>query len=164
LDQFVDINKTVNAAISILHHEIVKYTDNFHAELKNNIPLIMGNNQQLGQVVINLLMNACQALPSRQCGIWISTGYDASTGQVIFSVKDEGGGIPKDLRNRIMEPFFTTRVDEGGTGLGLTISNSIIKNHNGVLDFTSEHGTGSVFSVRIPAVGPMERSVYSEAS
>ena len=163
-DQLVDINKTVNAAISILHHEIVKYTEDFHAELGEEIPLVIGNSQHLGQVVINLLMNACQALPSRQCGIWITTGYDATAGQVLISVKDEGGGVPKELTTRIMEPFFTTKVDGGGTGLGLTISKSIIKDHNGNLDFTSEQGKGSVFTVRIPAVDPMERSKYSEAT
>ena len=158
-DQLVDVNKTVSAAISILHHEIVKYTENFHAELGDGIPLVMGNSQHLGQVIINLLMNACQALPSRQYGVWLTTGYDAAAGQVIISVRDEGVGVPKELATRIMEPFFTTKVDGGGTGLGLTISKSIIKDHNGVMDFTSEQGKGSVFTVRIPAVDPMERSI-----
>jgi C4-dicarboxylate-specific signal transduction histidine kinase len=163
-DQSVEINETVNAAITIMHHELVKYTENFHLELGDDIPLIKGNSQQLAQVIINLLMNACQSIPSRQHGVWITTGYDSDSGEVIISVKDEGGGIPRELGSRILEPFFTTKLDRGGTGLGLTISNSIIKDHNGVLEFISEPGKGSVFTVRIPTAGSTERSIYSEAS
>jgi PAS domain S-box-containing protein len=163
-DQYVEINETVNAAITIMHHEIVKYTEHFHLELGDNIPLVKGNSQQLAQVIINLLMNACQSLPSRQQGVWITTAYDPGAGEVRVYVKDEGGGIPRELGNRILEPFFTTKLDRGGTGLGLTISNSIIKDHNGVLEFNSEQGKGTVFTVRIPTSEAMERSIYSEAS
>jgi PAS domain S-box-containing protein len=163
-DQRVDINETVNAAISILHHEIVKFTENFHLELGDGIPLLKGNSQQLAQVIINLLMNACQALPSREQGVWITTGYDPEAGCVTISIRDEGGGVPEGLRSRIMEPFFTTKLDRGGTGLGLTISNSIIKDHNGVLEFISEPGKGTVFTVRIPSAESRERSINSEAN
>jgi PAS domain S-box-containing protein len=163
-DQYVEINETVRAAISILHHEIVNHTENFNMELGDDIPLVRGNSQQLAQVIINLLMNACQSLPSRQHGVWITTGYDREADEVKISVRDEGGGVPEGLRSRILEPFFTTKLDRGGTGLGLTISNSIIKDHNGVLEFTSEQGKGTVFTVRIPAAESMERSIYSEAS
>ena len=137
-----DVNHVATSAVSILHYELSKYTDNFHLELAENIPLVKGSSQQLGQVIINLLMNACQALPDKDCGIWMTTGYDPVAGQVTITVRDEGSGISREDSNRILEPFFTTKLDRGGTGLGLSICQSILKEHNAVLEFHSEPGRG----------------------
>jgi PAS domain S-box-containing protein len=150
--QDVDFNKVVTAAVSILHHELIKYTENFHLDLDEGIPHVKGSGQQLGQVIINLLMNACQSLPHKHCGIWLATGFDAATGQVTTTVRDEGSGMSRDVGNRIMEPFFTTKLDTGGTGLGLSICQSIIKDHNGFLEFKSEPGNGTTFVVKIPEI------------
>jgi len=150
LDQEVDVNRVVSTAVSILHHEIVRYTKNFNLVLSQEVRPVKGSSQQLGQVMINLVMNACQALPDKQCAIWVTTGFDAEAGQVTISVKDEGIGMPHDVCDRIMEPFFTTKLDNGGTGLGLSISRSIIKEHNGFMDFESEPGKGTTFVVKIP--------------
>ncbi|MCM2356641.1 MAG: PAS domain S-box protein [Geobacteraceae bacterium] len=147
----VDVNQVVTAAVSILHHQLVRHTENFHLDLAENIPRVKGSSQQLEQVVINLLMNACQALPAKQCGIWVATGFDAAADRVTIAVRDEGGGMSRELGDRIMEPFFTTRLDSGGTGLGLSISHSIVKEHNGSLEFESEPGKGTTFIVKIPA-------------
>jgi polar amino acid transport system substrate-binding protein len=96
-------------------------------------------------------MNACQALPSPERGIWLSSGFDADARQVIVSIRDEGAGIPPEVGSRIMEPFFTTKLDSGGTGLGLSISLAILKEHNATLEFTSTPGSGTTFIIRIPA-------------
>jgi PAS domain S-box-containing protein len=149
----VDLNKVATSAITLLHHELVKFTANFHVDLAEKLPKVKGNNQQLGQVLINLLTNACHALPDKSCGIWLSTGFDAAAGEVILSVRDEGCGITRDDGSRIMEPFFTTKLDSGGTGLGLSICCSIIKDHAGRLDYSSEPGRGTTFTVRLPAQG-----------
>jgi PAS domain S-box-containing protein len=146
----VNINRVATLAVSILHHEISKFTHEFHLDLEENIPVIRGNSQQLGQVITNLLMNACQALPDKRCSIWLETRYDAATGQVKITVRDEGSGMSREDCVRIMEPFFTTKLDKGGTGLGLFISQSIIKEHGGSLEFTSEPGKGTTFVVGIP--------------
>jgi PAS domain S-box-containing protein len=153
-DQAVDVNQVLKSAVSILHHEIVKYTEQFHLDLGQDVPVVKGSGQQLGQVFINLLMNACQALPSRKSGIWAATAYDGAAGQVTVVVRDEGCGMARDVRSRIMEPFFTTKLDHGGTGLGLSISHAIVKEHNGTLECTSEPGQGTTFTVRIPAGYP----------
>jgi signal transduction histidine kinase len=147
----VDVNQVAESAVSMLHHELVKYTGNFHLELAKNIPKVKGSSQQLGQVFINLLTNACHALPDRHAGVWLTTGFDAAACQVSITVRDEGCGIERDVFSRIMEPFFTTRLDEGGTGLGLSICNSIIKEQHGSLEFISEPGQGTTFIVRLPA-------------
>ena len=152
--QDVDVNKVVTTAVSILHYELNKYTENLHLDLDEGIPHVKGSSQQLGQVIINLLMNACQSLPGKHCGIWLATGFDAATGEVTTIIRDEGSGISREVGNRIMEPFFTTKLDTGGTGLGLSICQSIIKDHNGFLEFKSEPGNGTTFIVKIPASKP----------
>jgi PAS domain S-box-containing protein len=146
----VDVNQVATSAVSILHYELNKFTEKFHLELAENIPLVKGSSQQLGQIIINLLMNACQALPSRQCGIWLATSFDAAAGQVIISVRDEGHGMSPEKSRMIMEPFFTTKLDSGGTGLGLSICQSITKDHSWCMEFTSEPGKGSTFYLKIP--------------
>jgi len=146
----VDINRVATAAVTIIHHQLMKYTENFRLELAGDIPPVKGSYQQLEQVIINLLLNACHALPSKNSFIWLNTGFDADSGQVIVTLRDEGRGMTREESDRIMEPFFTTKLDSGGTGLGLSISNSIIKEHNGTLEFESEPGRGSVFFIRLP--------------
>ncbi|MCF6180227.1 MAG: PAS domain S-box protein, partial [Geopsychrobacter sp.] len=146
----VDLNAVVTSAVSMLHHELVRYTDNFHLDLADDIPLVKGIPQQLGQVVINLLMNACQALPSKDCPVSLSTVFDRENRQVWINVRDQGSGLPVGLKEKILEPFFSTKLDAGGTGLGLSISMSIIKDHGGELDFYSQPETGTTFTVKLP--------------
>ncbi len=150
----IDINATVQAAVAILQSQIVRYTERFTMELADSLPAVCGNNQQLGQVLINLLMNACQALPSTQCSISLRTSFDHEAGQVVIKIHDEGVGIPQELGRRIMDPFFTTKLDAGGTGLGLSISQSIIKEHDGMLEFRSDPGKGTTFFIRLPIPHP----------
>ncbi|GFO68126.1 hypothetical protein GMLC_17050 [Geomonas limicola] len=149
----VDLNKVATSAVTLLHHELVKFTSNFHVDLAGQLPKVKGNVQQLGQVIINLLTNACHALPEKSRGIWLSTGYDEARGEVTITVRDEGCGITRDDGSRIMEPFFTTKLDTGGTGLGLSICCSIVKDHLGRLEYLSEPGSGTTFTVRLPAQG-----------
>ena len=148
----VNINQVATMAVSILHHELVRHTENFHLDLTEDIPPVIGSSQQLGQVLINLLMNACQALTNRQSGIWLATDFDVPSDQVTITVRDEGCGMARKISDRIIEPFFTTKLDNDGTGLGLTICQSIIKEHNGIMEFSSEPGKGTTFVVRIPAI------------
>ncbi|NJC86970.1 MAG: PAS domain S-box protein [Desulfuromonas sp.] len=147
----VDVNQMVSSAVAILQRELVLYTENFRCELANEQPRVRGNSQQLGQVILNLLMNACQALPTRQHGIRLATAVDPATAQVIITVRDEGCGITVENGRQIMEPFFTTKLDSGGTGLGLWICRSIIAEHHGSLEFVSTPGAGTTFTVTIPS-------------
>jgi signal transduction histidine kinase len=134
----------------MLENQIKKYTDNFHVECEENIPKIKGSNQQIEQVIINLIINALQALSDRKCGIRIFTSFDKKTNSVMIEVIDEGKGMSEGLLERITEPFFTTKHDSGGTGLGLSISYAIIKEHKGSLEFKSEPGKGTTAYVRLP--------------
>ena len=153
-DENVNINQVVTSATSLLQHELVKHTNHFTMTLAENLPFIKGSGQQLGQVVINLLMNACQALTDNNQGIWVETNYDPEADLVLLTVRDEGRGMSVEDSRKIMEPFFTTKLDEGGTGLGLTICRSIVMEHAGTLEYDSTPGKGTTFFVRLPAFIP----------
>ena len=147
----IDINRTVQNAAALLWHHIHRYTDSFAMSLEAELPPVRGNAQQIEQVVINLIMNALQALPGKQCGVRVTSELDVDTDSIVVSVIDEGCGMNKKVRKHLTEPFFSTRIDQGGTGLGLYISSSLIKAHNGSLAFDSVPGKGTTATIRLPS-------------
>jgi signal transduction histidine kinase len=148
----VDIESVVRSAISLTGNMIHKSTRHFKAVYEKELPNVMGNFQNLEQVIINLVQNACQALDNPGNGIFITVTYDRDSGEIVIVVKDEGIGIPgKDLEY-ILEPFFTTKRSSGGTGLGLYMSSKIINDHGGTIHFNSTPGKGTLVEVRLPAV------------
>jgi PAS domain S-box-containing protein len=145
------INDVVRSAVMLLNHEIMKGTNRFEMDLGKDLPPVIGSEQQLEQVVINLIQNALQALSSKGQGVCVRTMRDPATGDVEVHVVDEGIGMSREVLERITEPFFSTRLDNGGLGLGLSICQSIVKRHGGVLRFESEVGKGTHAIVRFPA-------------
>lgn len=150
LNETVDINKVVEMAILITSNLIKKSTNNFQIEYGKNIPLVKGNVQQLEQVVINLINNACQSLIENTAKIKVTTYLNSSKKKVRIKVEDEGVGIEEKDLKYIMDPFFTTKRNMGGTGLGLSVSYSIVKSHKGSLKLYSEPGKGTTVKVSIP--------------
>jgi signal transduction histidine kinase len=134
----------------MLHNEIRKHTDKFQCILAENLPPVTGSFQQLEQVIVNLTLNALQALTCRGEGVSLATSYVQSIGEVVVKVRDEGVGMSDEVRQAIFDPFYTTRLDSGGTGLGLSICFSIVKEHGGIIECESEPGRGSTFFVRLP--------------
>ena len=149
----VRINDVVRAGLGILNHEILKGTRRFETQYGEEIPPVMGSPRELEQVIINLLNNALQALSSTSHGIAVKTSRNSGTGEVEVYVVDEGVGMSPELLSRISEPFFSTRLDNGGLGLGLSICRSIVKDHGGSLSFESEVGKGTRAIVRLPRIG-----------
>jgi signal transduction histidine kinase len=145
-----DLNTIVSMAATILNSQIKHSCRNFNLVLDETVPTVRGNPQQLEQVVINLILNAIQSLPTRERKVTVSTSFDRDNGFVLIMVDDEGAGMPPDVKERIGEPFFTTKIDRGGTGLGLAISAFIIKEHQGLLEFESEPDNGTTVRVKLP--------------
>ena len=155
----LEINSVVDAAMLLLRHHVKKYTDNFKLELGEATPCIMGSSQQLEQVIINLVMNALQSLTDRKQGLSLKTSFSAEKRTVLITVSDEGCGIPDEVKNKIMEPFFTTRLDSGGTGLGLSITSSIVVAHQGEIEIASRAGEGTVVTVSLPLAEAYQEGV-----
>ncbi len=144
----INVNEVVEVAINITNNFIKKSTTNFGVNYSSGFPLVWGNANQLEQVVINLINNACQSLTKKNQKITISVYEELN--KVVIEVKDEGEGInEKDLK-KIFDPFYTTKREKGGTGLGLSISYNIIKNHNGDFKIESEIGKGTKAKIYLP--------------
>ncbi len=138
------------AALTLLNNLIRKSTNKFSLSYGPEIPTFKGNSQQIEQLVVNLVINACQALPDSSKGVHIATSYDKDENNVVLVVRDEGSGITEDKKNRIFDPFYTTKRDSGGTGLGLSISAGIVSNHNGTITVDSSPDSGTLFKVAFP--------------
>ncbi|MFA5833180.1 MAG: PAS domain-containing sensor histidine kinase [Bacteroidota bacterium] len=150
LNETVDVNNVVEMAVAITGTMIKASTSNFTVEYATLLPKIRGNAQQLEQVVVNLITNACQSLKDSFAQIKISTTFDAERSRVRVSIEDHGIGIKESDMRYIMDPFFTTKRNSGGTGLGLSVSYNIIKNHNGTLLFKSEVNKGTIAKITLP--------------
>ncbi|HJV33514.1 transporter substrate-binding domain-containing protein [Geomonas sp.] len=147
-----DLNAVVQAAVRLMDTSIRKATNRFSVSYGEELPLVMGNPQRIEQVVVNLLINACQALPSPDHGIEMSTRFEQAAGLVRLTVRDEGVGVPPEFLNRITDPFFTTKRESGGTGLGLSISAGIVQEHGGTLSFESPPGSGTTATFTLCAL------------
>jgi two-component system, NtrC family, sensor kinase len=115
-------------------------------------PRVRANEARLGQVVLNLLLNAAQAIPTgngRKHEVRVSLRTDTDGGAVIV-VADTGVGMTAEVRRRLFEPFFTTKAGTG-TGLGLSVSNRIIRALGGTIDVDSEPGAGTTMQIHLPA-------------
>ncbi|MBD3419240.1 MAG: PAS domain S-box protein [Chitinivibrionales bacterium] len=150
LGELVDVNRVVESSISMVSNLLKKSTVRFEYSLHNDIPRIRGNFQQLQQVMINLLTNACQALSNENQVIKVLSSRDARGGNVTIEVIDEGIGITQNNMSKIFDPFFTTKRDTGGTGIGLSVTYNIVKRHNGSIDFHSREGQGTRVILSLP--------------
>jgi two-component system NtrC family sensor kinase len=129
------------------------------------VPAVEGSEGRLGQVFLNLLINAAQAIPAGQPERnEIRVRLHSAQGHVIVEVRDTGGGISPELRSRIFDPFFTTKPVGEGTGLGLFVCQGIIARFGGEISVESELGHGTTFRVIFPAVHTLEPGAHSEAS
>ena len=150
LNDEVDVNLAVEKARGLVANLIHKSTSHFSMDLQPNIPWFRGNIQKIEQVIINLLINSCQALENKKQKINVRTGYDQALDHVTVEVRDTGAGIPSDLLDRIKDPFFTTKQASGSTGLGLAISDRIVKDHSGRMDILSSFGKGTSIKLSFP--------------
>ncbi|MFA7402948.1 MAG: transporter substrate-binding domain-containing protein [Pelobacteraceae bacterium] len=150
-NEIVNLNEVAQAAVRLVEPSIRKATAHFTAGYEPHLPAIRGNAQRIEQVLVNLILNACQALPDTGRGIELSTGHDPERGAVLFRLRDEGSGISPEHLSRLTDPFFTTKRDMGGTGLGLSVSAGIVKEHGGTLEFESPSGCGTTVTLTLPA-------------
>ncbi len=146
----VNVNDAVQVAVRLARHAIDKATDYFDASYGENLPPVKGNIQQLEQLMVNLIMNACEAVPDRTRPISITTGMDAGARINIIRVIDRGAGMDPETVGHAMDPFFTTRREKGGTGLGLSICSRIVKEHGGTIRIESVPDKQTCVTVCLP--------------
>jgi signal transduction histidine kinase len=146
----VDVNEAVLDVITLTRSELLRHGVSLQTELATGLPLIKGDRIQLQQVILNLILNAVEAMSGVDEGareMRISTGREASNG-VLVSVRDLGPGLDPPNVDRLFEAFYTTKPD--GLGMGLAICRSIIEAHGGRLWATANEPRGAVFQFTLP--------------
>jgi signal transduction histidine kinase len=145
----LNINDLLREVISVVEHQFKLDNVTMEAQLDTSIPMLSADGEKLKQVFMNLLMNAKQAI-SAQGRIQITTGYELSPNEITVNVEDTGSGIASEILDKIFNPFFTTKPTGHGTGLGLSVSYGIIKDHQGDIIVQSTPGEGSTFTIHLP--------------
>jgi two-component system NtrC family sensor kinase len=145
----LDLREVILSSQRLVQNEMSYSNVDFSLELPADLPPILGASNQLRQVFLNLFINAVHAMPSG--GRLTVKAAGRHDGRVCVEVADTGTGIPPDALPRIFDPFFTTKEPGEGTGLGLSVSYSIVKKHGGEIEVASEAGKGTVFHLCLPA-------------
>jgi signal transduction histidine kinase len=181
LNEEVDLNAVVHACLRLVHNQVKRHA-RVSVELASDLPRVKGNSQRLEQVLVNLLINAAQAVEEKAAGgapdpsDLLGGASDASDpsaasgaeragpgsirvrtllrgdGRVALVVRDDGAGMTTEVRRRLFDPFFTTKRNRHGTGLGLSVSYGIVSEHGGAIEVDSAPGGGAEFRVLLPAM------------
>jgi len=154
-----DINALIESTLTVANNEF-KYVADVERHLAP-LPTVLCSAGGIGQVILNLVVNAAHAIADRneqtstRGQITISTRVDEADRMVCIDIADTGGGIPDEIANRVFDPFFTTKGVGKGTGQGLAIShNIVVERHRGSLTFTSDPDAGTTFHIVLPIGGP----------
>jgi len=145
----IDVNRVVEETLSLVAHPLKTSQIHIVKQLGESLPPVRGSANKLQQVFLNLFLNARDAMPA---GGMLEIRTAAHNGSVEVEVADTGAGIPREHIHRIFDPFFTTKSNGRGTGLGLSVSYGIIKEHAGKIDVRSTPGKGTSFHVEFPAL------------
>ncbi len=152
----VDLNAVVNDVLALLEHQFKVGKIQVRRELAPQGPVVFAVEYKLQQVLLNLLLNAHDAMPK---GGWLSVTTRTDGDQAVVEVADTGSGIPAEHLGRIYDPFFTTKAMGRGTGLGLSITYGIVREHDGTIDCDSQVGVGTRFTLSFPlAAAAVERA------
>jgi two-component system cell cycle sensor histidine kinase/response regulator CckA len=148
----VDVNRVLSAALDMVAHQLgrVRVTTTY-----NTVPAVLANETRLGQVFMNLLLNAGQAVAAKDAigEIYLRTGV-TDDGQIVIEVRDDGCGMAPDVLKRIFDPFFTTKEPGRGTGLGLAVCHGVVTSLGGDIEVKSKVGGGTQFFVTLPPAPP----------
>ena len=158
----LDVNEIIQEMIILLRNEAARHSILIRSELANDLPKVMGDRVQLQQVLMNLMLNGIEAMKDLETSGRLTISSRHEDGQLLISVSDTGIGPPPEQTDQIFRPFFTTKPQ--GTGMGLTISRSIVESHGGRLSLacacsaSSSVASGATFQFTLPAQGNAHRA------
>jgi signal transduction histidine kinase len=140
----VDLPKVLDSVIDLVSHSAGKGI-RFHKETARGVPKLLGDEEQLTQVVLNLTLNAAQAMPEGG-DVWLAIRQEDDG--IVIQVRDQGAGVPEENLDKIFDPFFTTK--DTGTGLGLSVVHQIVTQHGGTVTVARNQDKGTTFSLFFP--------------
>jgi PAS domain S-box-containing protein len=144
------INDAVNNSLRLAQSTLEKSKVAIRLDLSEEVPRFKGHLHSIEQIILNLIINAIEAIDHDHGEIIISTGYNKTDNIIYLSVQDNGKGMEQSDLKKIFDPFYTRKQTKGGTGLGLSVSYSLVKAHNGEFICTSKEGEGTLFTVNLP--------------
>ena len=147
---YVKVNDVINATLSLIEKQALFHNIEVVRELDPDLPSILGDDSQLQQVFMNIILNAVQAMDEVGT-LAIHTSHQQKHDMVVIEISDTGCGIPEELIDKIFDPFFTTKEVGKGTGLGLAIAYGIVAKHSGRMSVHSKVNEGTTFTIKIPA-------------
>ena len=148
----LQVNSAVKNALRLAQSTLRKSDVNIRLNLADDLPEIEGNLQSIEQIVLNITINAIHAVNHNQGEIEIKTGLRIKDGMVYIRISDNGRGISPEIADKIFLPFVTDKQSEGGTGLGLSVTYSLVKANDGIIDFETSRGRGTSFNVYLPTL------------
>jgi PAS domain S-box-containing protein len=148
--RLLDIARLISSSLEYCDHLITERGVHVQVNVSDDLPQLLGVNAQLQQVLVNLITNACHAMPEG-AGKLVVRALEAPSGNAEIRITDNGSGISPDHLNRIFDPFFSTKGEGHGTGLGLSIVRNIVELHHGRVTVISELGHGTTFVLTFPA-------------
>jgi two-component system NtrC family sensor kinase len=149
LNDQIDLNFIIRNHLTLTEKHVKKHA-RLEFELNENIPPFKGNLNKIVQVFLNLIMNASEAIESDSGLIKVKTDFDEVKKEILLYISDNGTGIDESIMKDIFDPFYTTKRDKGGIGLGLSITYGIVKDHGGKIEVKSRKSGGTTFTLRFP--------------
>ena len=160
--QSTDVNALLEEHARLAYHSARASNADFQLEINEDFDPELGQieivSQEMARVFLNMVNNACHATNEKRedsdtdegyvPAIWLSTRREED--QIVVRIRDNGKGIPPDVREKIFNPFFTTKPTDQGTGLGLALSNDIVREHGGAIEVNSEPGEYTEMAIRLP--------------
>ncbi len=147
----LQINSAVKNAMRLAQTTLRKSNVHVQVDLADYLPMIHGNLQSIEQIILNILVNAVQAIDHADGRIWVKTGFQVKDGRVFIRIQDNGQGISPVISDKLFLPFVSDKQDQGGTGLGLSVSYSLVKAHGGEISYSSRPGS-TTFTVYLPTI------------
>ena len=148
----VDINETIENTLDLVGKQSAFFNVRLVKDLEPSLPPVTAERSQLQQVLMNIIINAAQAMGER--GTLTVSTRDRDDAFIEIRISDTGRGIPADEIDRIFDPFYTTKESGDGTGLGLSIAYGIVTKHGGTIAVDSAVGVGTTFTISLPLTGP----------
>ena len=156
----LDVNQVLQDVLSLVEHQLTHARIQVRRELGTGLTPVRGNENRLQQVFFNLVLNARDAMPS---GGWLVLTTRVRGGEVVVEVRDTGEGISREHLKRIYDPFFTTKGLGRGTGLGLSVSYGIVREHGGSITVESAPGKGTTFEVSLPGLSSLPQQAMTSS-
>jgi signal transduction histidine kinase len=148
----LQVNTAVKNALRLAQTTIRKSGVQIELELGDDLPLMLGNLQSIEQIILNIIINAIQAIDHENGVIRIRSGFQQKDGRILIAISDNGRGISAVVADKLFLPFVTDKQEEGGTGLGLSVTYGLVQAHGGDISFETRKGKGTTFTISMPTL------------